>query len=372
MINDYCADNGIVRHGRRAPAIRRSARSLLKPAITLLMSIGMLLGAPVQSIGSDTFHSDGNGKDRTTIKVKADAGKGHSASRNKGSKHHIEMVAEEIEDGLLAYRMVSHRIDSVDITSRYSPQPTIPGPTIVLTEGDTVRLTIRNAVSTHPTQQISVHVHGVHYTILSDGTLKIINRVEDEGAYPPEGHRGYFYTYLWDVAPGTAGTWPYHDHNFETHNGSEDRGLFGTVIVNPASGLVMASNGTRISSVPIKDIRKDYVLYLADDAFWGMEIDSASKRQTPLGVNPALTAGSGDHVRFHLIAMGTYLNRFRLEGYRWVDPGTTQLIQAKNIGPLENHAFTIKALGSANYVNENFSRRLMGMRGSFNVTHGGR
>jgi hypothetical protein len=67
--------------------------------------------------------------------------------------------------------------------------------------------------------------------------------------------------------------------------------------------------------------------------------------------------------------MGTYLNRFQLEGYQWVDPGTTRLISSKDIGPLENHAFTIKASGSANYMNANFSRKLMGMKGSFVVTN---
>lgn len=389
MKSKYLHATGDIGHARHASPMRQSRHSMLKPVIVLLLSVGMLLGVPAESIGSDTAASgkgeplqplvkaktDGRKEviradDKKTISTPAATAKSQPAQQSAGSRHIIEMAGEETEDGLLAYRMVSHRIDGVDVTSRYSPQATIPGPTIVLTEGDKVRLTIRNAVNTRPEQQISVHVHGVHYTILSDGTLKIINRVEDEGAHPQHGTGGRFYTYLWDVAPGTAGTWPYHDHNFETHNGSEDRGLFGTVIVNPASGAVAASNGSSASSVSIQDIRKDYVLYLADDAFWGMEIDSATKRQTPLGVNPALTAGGGEYVRFHLIAMGTYLNRFRLEGYRWLEPGTTQLIQAKNIGPLENHAFTIKALNSASYVNENFSRRLMGMRGSFNVTHG--
>jgi manganese oxidase len=290
------------------------------------------------------------------------------SEKRTGANHRIEMIAEVIDDSLIAYRMVEHHVDGVNITSRYSTQATIPGPTIVLTEGDKVRLTIRNGVTLSPDQQISVHVHGVHYTILSDGTLKLINRIENEGAYPDRG--GRFYTYLWDVAPGTAGSWPYHDHNFETHNGSEERGLFGTVIVNPASGSVIASNGSKISNVPVNSIKKEYVLYLADDAFWGMEIDGTSKQQTPLGANPVLSANGGDNVRFHLIGMGSYLNRFQLEGYQWVDPGTTKMIMVKDMGPLENHAFTIKALSSANYMTKNFSRQLMGMRGSFNVTGG--
>ena len=65
--------------------------------------------------------------------------------------------------------------------------------------------------------------------------------------------------------------------------------------------------------------------------------------------------------------MGTYLNQFQLGGYQWVDPGTAKMINAKDIGPLEKHVFTIKALSSAQYMNANFSRKLMGMKGSFNV-----
>ena len=41
--------------------------------------------------------------------------------------HRIEMTAEQNADGLLAYRMVEHKVDGTNITSRYSPQPTIPG-----------------------------------------------------------------------------------------------------------------------------------------------------------------------------------------------------------------------------------------------------
>lgn len=286
-------------------------------------------------------------------------------SESSAAEHIIEMTAEEIDGGLLAYKMVSHTADRVNITSRYSAVATIPGPTLVLTEGDTVRLTIRNGINVTK-QQVSVHVHGVHYTILSDGSLKIINKVLDEGAYPEQG--GSFYTYLWNVAPGTAGTWPYHDHNFETHNGSEDKGLFGAVIVNPASGSVTASIGSSITSVPVSSIQKDYVLYLGDDAFWGMAIDGTSKQQTALGANPLLTATGNDYVRFHLIGMGTYLAQFKLNDYQWVDPGTTNLINTKAIGPLEKHVFTIKASSSAAYMNTNFSRKLMGMTGPFTVS----
>ena len=84
--------------------------------------------------------------------------------------HRIQMTAEVITNDLLAYRMVQHTVDGTDITSRYSTEATVPGPTIVVSEGDKVVITIRNGITMRPDQQVSIHTHGVHYKILSDGT----------------------------------------------------------------------------------------------------------------------------------------------------------------------------------------------------------
>jgi FtsP/CotA-like multicopper oxidase with cupredoxin domain len=284
-------------------------------------------------------------------------------AESSAANHIIRLTAEETRnDGfgnkLMAYKMLSHIVDGADITGRYSPDATIPGPTIVLTEGDVVHITLENAIPgafTHTpgiSKQVSVHVHGVHYDILSDGTLKVINNHDDEGAGDGLEASHTTYEYKWNVAPGTAGTWAYHDHNFETHNGAETRGLFGAIIVNPAGSAGYA---------------KEYVLYLGDDAFWGMEIDGASKQQSKHGVNPSLSATKNSDVRFHLIALGTDIHNFSLNGYKWFDPGTRNLIDQAAIGPLEKHVFTVKAKSSTQYVDNNFSNKLMGMTGQFIV-----
>lgn len=284
------------------------------------------------------------------------------------AEHIIQMTAEETKDDgfgnkLLAYKMLSHMVDGVPITDRYSSIATIPGPTIVLTEGDTVKLTLLNAIPGDPpaaglSKQVSVHVHGVHYNILSDGTLKVINRHLDEGAGVGPEDTFVTYEYEWNVARGTAGTWPYHDHNFESHNGSENRGLFGAVIVNSAASPTPINSYT---------LAKEYVLYIGDDAFWGMEIDGVSKKQSKHGVNPSLDAAKDTDVRFHLIAMGTDIHKFVLNGYKWFDPGTYNLINQIAIGPLEKHVFIIRAKNSTQYMDDNFSNKLLGMIGSFNV-----
>jgi FtsP/CotA-like multicopper oxidase with cupredoxin domain len=287
-----------------------------------------------------------------------------SAEAAPSYNHVITLGTAQLDNGQVAYKMVSHTKTphgggaTIDLTSNYSSDPSIPGPTIVLTEGDTVDLTIENNLGTGI---VGVHVHGVHYDINSDGTLEHINHLADQGATP-----GSPFTVHWSAGPGTVGTWPYHDHTFGGLNGAENKGLFGTVIVNPAGGQVKTIIGNSVQNVAVSSIKKDFVLYLGDDAFWGMEINSATGKQTPLWVNPTLKAKTGDYVRFHLIALGTDLHTFQMSKYQWLDPGTSNKINKVDIGPLENHQFTIQTkTGTAQYFDQNTSNNLMGMAGTF-------
>lgn len=197
--------------------------------------------------------------------------------------------------------------------------------------------------------------------------MEEINGDSDQGATPDND-----ITFHWIAGPGTAGTWPYHDHTFGGINGAENRGLFGTLIVNPASGNIQAVNNKAIQKIDVSDLDKQFVLYLGDDAFWGMEIDE-NGNETPLWTNPVLGAKTGDYVRFHLIALGTdTVHEFKLDSYKWLDPGTKTLISNKDLGPLENHVFTVKAkTGNSTFEDENRSNSLMGMQGVFKVTGSG-
>ena len=284
--------------------------------------------------------------------------------------HRIELGAERIAGGYFAYSMQQHTVSSlnggeaVDVTSRYPEGPTIPGPTIVIREGDEVELTLFHQFDPESTahEHVSVHVHGVHYDIVSDGTLEYINFFRDESAVPAMS-----YQYRWVAAPGTAGTWPYHDHNMLTHNGAEDRGLYGAVIVNPASNTTVINSAGTPQTVSLDTVVRDYVLYLFDDAFAGTQIDSATGQQNSGGANPALSAPSNANVRFHLIALGTNLHQFELPGYSWPEPGTDQMVSSKTLGPIEKYVFTVNATQSSSYRDTAFNSRLLGMRGAFQV-----
>jgi hypothetical protein len=260
-----------------------------------------------------------------------------------------------------------------DITARYNNGATMPGPTLVITEEDIVFIKLKHEILVEPGQisppltdprsHVSLHVHGVHYNILSDGTLTYINESgTDQSARP-----FIEYLYKWDAAPGTTGTWAYHDHNFMTHNGAEDRGLYGALIVNPHSGVTEVKNGGMKQSIAISDIAKENILFVLDDTFAGMQINNATDMHGPHGFNPDFTADKNTFVRFHVISMGTNAHKFQLSGYNWIDPGTRDIINMKPIGSLEKHFFVVKTNKNATYSDNTFFGKLLGMEGGFQV-----
>ncbi len=288
-----------------------------------------------------------------------------------GVIHNIQMRAVALPSGQLAYQMVKHSTKSgsgrtKDITDKYSSEPTIPGPTIVLTEGDTAEITLEHGIA-DSNSPVSLHVHGVHYDIKSDGTMKAMNKAIDSAAFPNKP-----YTYKWTAAKGTAGTWPYHDH---THNnpmvGAEDKGLFGAVIVNPANHKVKAMIDGEIVDVATDDIDREFILWMHETTFWGQEVtNSLDGQQTPLWTNPTIGARLGEKVRFHIIGMGTAFHTFHLHGHRWLAPGTTNIIDTANIGPIYRHSFVLEAgegvgTGHWHYHCHVVQHMQSGMMGSF-------
>ena len=290
--------------------------------------------------------------------------------------HEIKMAGVLLPDGHQAYKMLEYKIidkqnnNTEDITSRYSKLPTIPGPTLVMTEGDQAKLTLVNEIGRG---LVSLHTHGAHYEITSDGTLKMTNKVRDEAATPQDP-----YTYVWTAADGTRGSWPWHDHAFGKNaaginmNGVEMNGLFSTVIINPADGKVNALVNGTTKEVDVQDIDKEFILFVSDDAFWGVEIDNNNnKKHTPLWVNPTLVASKNDLVRFHIQSVGADFHHFVLDNYEWLKPGTNTTTSLENIGPLENHVFTISADKSTSYYDKVHTHLLSGMKGKFEVVEDG-
>ena len=299
--------------------------------------------------------------------VEADDNKNDSKS---GKTHLVEMQATSLPNGQLAYQILNHEIDSMDVTEqRYgaNPTPSIPGPIIIIDEGDEVELTLYNDLGKGC---VSVHTHGVHYPIESDGTLAQTNGVVDSCATVDTP-----YTYEWNAAKGTAGTWPYHDHTFGSELGSEDKGLFGAIIVNDKSTKALIDG--KVKKIKTNQLDKEYVLYMVETTFWGVEIDHTNGGlQTPLWANPTLVAELGEIDRFHIIGLGTAFHTFHMHAHRWLDDGTTNVIDTQTIGPLTRHVFTVKAgegvgTGDWMYHCHVFAHMQAGMNGIYRVTDEG-
>jgi len=287
--------------------------------------------------------------------------------------HNIEMSAEILPDGRMGYKMISHVIvdedDVQDVTSRYDAFASVPGPTIIIDEGDEVFVTLNNNLGAAD-ECVSIHVHGVHYIPADDGTLKEVNGVEDSCATISDTK-----TYHWSAAKGSAGVWPYHDHTFGGELGSELEGLYGTLIVN-SKKVDMLIDGKQ-KDIKVDDIDKDFVLWMHGTSFWGIEIDhNDNDKQTPLWLNPTIRAELGEKVRFNVIGIGSEFHTFHIHGHKWLQDGTTNVIDVQGIGPLTRTSFVIEAgegVGPGNWMYHChvFAHMEAGMRGTFEVTTDG-
>ena len=275
-----------------------------------------------------------------------------SSPNNKTSNntiHKIEMVVITLPTGQPAYKMVSHVKSSgspsssdmtssssnndIDLTPKYSKLATIPGPALVFTEGDYVNVNIKD----------------------KDGNL--ITSEEFLASKP--------------------GTFLYID---DSKNG--ENGLFGAVIVNPKNNVTTGLIKGKIQEFPINKLDKDFIMFMVGSTFWGMEIDNKNNyKQIPLWTNPTLTGVVDQKIRFHILGVGhagnptDHQHTFHLHAHRWVDPGTNNIIDVKQIIPGKTHSFIIDVgdgvgPGHWQYHCHVFAHMEAGMMGAFNVVSG--
>lgn len=101
----------------------------------------------------------------------------------------------------------------------YAYNGQVPGPTIRVTEGDTLRVTLRNELD-EPT---SIHWHGLHVPNAMDGVPPFTQDAVEPGA-----------SFTYEFTVSHAGTFMYHSHVDAAEQ--IDRGLYGPLIVDPRPG----------------------------------------------------------------------------------------------------------------------------------------
>ncbi|MBV6449120.1 multicopper oxidase domain-containing protein [Nitrosomonas sp.] len=247
----------------------------------------------------------------------------------------FNITAKTLPNGQLAYSLGS------------DAEAVIPGPALFVKQGDTINVTLTNSTSV----DVGFSVPGLNASAVK--------------AQP-----GQTQSYSFQAAK--AGTYVYHG------NGKEMLGLFGALIVDPASGPVdkfVDDNGA-IVPVAQADIDKQFVLFMVGSTFWGTEISSDGATQKPLWANPNPGAVENDIVRFHILSIGPG-HTFHLHAHRWLKTGTNSTIDVKLLKDgTDTHTFTVKAgsgvgAGDWQYHCHLVSHMEAGMHGSFKVAPAG-
>ncbi|MFJ6194836.1 multicopper oxidase domain-containing protein [Micromonospora sp. NPDC092111] len=228
-----------------------------------------------------------------------------------------------------------------------------PGPTMEMTEGECLAITLHNQVPaatleqlrTEPTHPlgVSLHVHGVKYTQLSDGTAQSYSYV------PPGQSR----TYTWYAqkrdrttgSPGTAGYWWYHDHVVGGPHGTQGlgAGLFGGLVVRrPGDQRPDRTYTTVFGDRQSINLRR------------GADTDTCD-HDNPQPGPTCVVAKKGERVEFIVVGIGNDMHTFHLHGHSWADTRTglvtgtnaqadqVPIIDNKTLGPGDSFGVQVVA-----------------------------
>ncbi|MED4779377.1 multicopper oxidase family protein [Brevibacillus choshinensis] len=101
-------------------------------------------------------------------------------------------------------------------TDAYTFNGTVPGPTIRVKEGDTIRVILKNSLP----EETSIHWHGLHLPNNMDGVPSFTQHAVKPGQ-----------TFTYEFLANHAGTYMYHSH-FNSIS-QIDKGLYGMLVIDP-------------------------------------------------------------------------------------------------------------------------------------------
>ena len=187
----------------------------------------------------------------------------------------------------------------------------VPGPTLEFREGDHVIIHFRNNLP----EASTIHWHGLHIPAASDGSP----------LYPVKPHTTK--DYIFDILPGSAGTYWYHPHP-DTRTGYQiGKGLYGAIIIRAADDP--------LASLP------EQVLVLSDNRFLPNgevdfpkpssaqgQIDEVNGREGDVlfvngQVMPTVSIRSGEVQRWRIVnTSASRVYRLALTGHEFLYVGT--------------------------------------------------
>ena len=151
------------------------------------------------------------------------------------------------------------------LTDVYVYNGRVPGPTMIVREGDRVIVHFRNDLPVPTT----VHWHGLHIPAESDGSPFV-------PVAPGEQH-----DYVFTILPGSAGTYWYHPHPHHQAGYQVAKGLYGAIVIKAPDDPLPASLSEKL-------------LILSDNRLLGNGSIDVPDESTPQGGADAENGREGD------------------------------------------------------------------------------
>jgi len=198
------------------------------------------------------------------------------------------------------------------VSDVYAYNGRVPGPTLVVREGDRVIIHFHNALP----EPSTVHWHGVHVPADADGS--------PFDPIPPGGSKDYVFT----VAPGSAGTYWYHPHPDGRSGYQIAKGLYGAIIVRDPHDPLPASLPEKVLVLSDNRVLPDGSLDLPDADSPAGRADMENGREGEVllvngQVMPTLTIRSGEVQRWRIVnASAARVYRLAIPGQTFLHVGT--------------------------------------------------
>lgn len=185
-------------------------------------------------------------------------------------------------------------LDGVTVTA-YTYNGTVPGPMIRVTEGDRVRIIVKNELP-DPT---TVHWHGVEVPNAMDGVPGVT-----QDPIQPGG------TFTYEFVAKPAGTFMYHSH-FEG-DVQVSAGLYAPFVIDPKEPESTSPAVDKILMISEWLIRGGQTY--AAMPMGGMEPNYFTINGKAFPATETITVKKGDLVRLRLIAIGQFIHPIHLHG----------------------------------------------------------
>ena len=197
------------------------------------------------------------------------------------------------------------------VTDVYAYNGQVPGPTLMLREGDRVIVHFKNDLPVPTT----VHWHGLQIPASSDGS-----------PFDPIGP-GDEHDYVFTILPGTAGTYWYHPHPHHQTGYQVAKGLYGAIVIKAADDP-LRTLPEKLLVLSDNRFLTDGAVDVPDESTLQGGIDAENGREgNVLFVNgqmmPTLPIRSGEVQRWRIInASASRVYRLALGGHTFLHVGS--------------------------------------------------